>query len=1014
MYAFVSLYAQKINVLTDAIKAPNGNIKCVSMENDKYQRMLHQERGTLEQFELWLTPKIEEYKRNLSNSSYKIQGTVITIPVVVHVIHNGDAVGSGENIADGQVLSQIRVLNEDFRRLLGSPGYNTNAVGADVEVEFCMAQTAPNGQPTNGIDRVQRTEASWTSMTNIDNVLKAATIWDPTQYLNMWTVRFSGGMAGTLGYAQFPDASGLSGLSASGGAATSDGVVASFDAFGSQSYYPAGIYNATYNLGRTMTHEVGHWLGLRHIWGDGDCSVDDFCADTPNAAQANFGCPNINSCTDPAPNPRDMVENYMDYTDDACMNIFTNDQKTRIRTVLTNSPRRMELATSDKCSPPTPTISFATNQTTVNEATDCNYQEFIIPVNISMAPNADATVTFSTTGSATQGLDYTFTPSSVVFASGTTTSKNLTVRIYNDGVVEPTENMQFNMSISTTGNAVITTNSFKSHIFTINDDDIAPAVSKQVNILNVDFESGFGGFTTTGNTGSDKFLIGTAATASSAYWIISNTNTSSFAYSNDDRCNCNKAADRLISPAFSLVGYSNATLVFDQAFAGYTGETANVQISVNGGTWNTLQTITNTSSVDANGIATTPWVNNNTINLNAYVGQTNIKIRFNYNDGGAWLYGLAIDNVRIYSTVNTAVQTLINSSNKDLQPIRNNETTYWFDPVTNNVMASIANTTSWNYGCTSMEVDRDQPTVGTGATAFWNNTSAEYLMAKTYYISPEINSTTGSYSITFYFTDAELTAWETITGKSRNNLKIIKVANTPISTVNSTNYTSYSYEIKNASLGTFGANYTLSANFTTGFSGFGFGDPSITFLPVELIDFNAIKENESVRLNWSTASEENNDYFEIEHSVNAVDFTTIGNINGAGNSSRISNYTFLDEHPVSGYNYYRLKQVDVDGSFQYSKIKSVYFEENQTKTTINIYPNPTTDFVNILFNNKSIQPINIEIIDVLGKVVDNIQNVNLPNGATAYSINVASLSNGFYNIRIIQDQSIFSSPLIKK
>ena len=324
----------------------NGTIRCATMENDSILRAQHPEMGTLEQQEMWLQKKIQEHKDKYDGQD---KLPILTIPVVVHVIHNGDAVGSGENIDDGQVLSQIQVMNEDYRKMLGTPGYNTNPVGADVEIEFCMAVVDPNGNATNGIDRSNQGQATWNSMNDINTILKPATIWDPTQYMNMWTVRFGGGMNGTLGYAQFPDNSGLPGLSASGGLANSDGVVASFDAMGSQNIYPAGNYNPTYNLGRTMTHEVGHWLGLRHIWGDSNCG-DDYCADTPQSQSANYGCPTQTTCD----GIQDMVENYMDYTDDACMNIFTQDQKTRIRTVMDVSPRRMELKNSTKCTPPNP------------------------------------------------------------------------------------------------------------------------------------------------------------------------------------------------------------------------------------------------------------------------------------------------------------------------------------------------------------------------------------------------------------------------------------------------------------------------------------------------------------------------------------------------------------------------------------------------------------------------------------------------------------------------------------
>lgn len=349
LFCFFFVQAQNTIVFgktytVDDLKKMNGFIRCASTE---YEQMLQRNdpgRMSNAQFEAWLAPLIENAKSNKSQN-----GGVITIPVVVHVIHSGQALGAAPNITDNQVKSQISVMNNDFRRLAGTPGFNTDPVGADTMIQFALAKVDPNGNPTNGIDRVNLCEISW-STTDINAFVKPMTIWDPTKYMNMWSVNFTD--SGLLGYAQFPSASGLGGLSAVGGYADTDGVVANYSTFGSSDYEDGTfMLAAPYDKGRTMTHEVGHFLGLRHIWGDNtSCVVNatdsnkDYCPDTPAANGPNGSCVTADSC--PAAPGNDMIENYMDYTPDTCMNIFTVNQKDRITAVMNNSPRRLELKTS--------------------------------------------------------------------------------------------------------------------------------------------------------------------------------------------------------------------------------------------------------------------------------------------------------------------------------------------------------------------------------------------------------------------------------------------------------------------------------------------------------------------------------------------------------------------------------------------------------------------------------------------------------------------------------------------
>ena len=343
---------------------PHDVIRCMTTENETILRQQNPKRANTEEFENWLAPKITQIRENIQNgktafASYKI-------PVVIHIIHDGDNIGSGENITDAQAISQITVMNNDYRRLSGTPGgANTTNKAVDCEIEFCLAKYDPNGDITTGIVRhkiIPYTDnvsngfggRDWETRNDVEQ-MKANTIWDPTKYLNMWVFRpggqslQNGGLDNLLGYAQFPSQSGLDGLNNNGGSSQTDGVVAGYFCFGSADYDDGTFnLNAPYNEGRTMTHEVGHWLGLRHIWGDGGCSIDDYCSDTPRAGDANYQCnPNADTC--PSYLGRDMIQNYMDYTPDGCMDTFTQNQKERMHAVMQNSPRRYTLNNAVEC-----------------------------------------------------------------------------------------------------------------------------------------------------------------------------------------------------------------------------------------------------------------------------------------------------------------------------------------------------------------------------------------------------------------------------------------------------------------------------------------------------------------------------------------------------------------------------------------------------------------------------------------------------------------------------------------
>lgn len=262
--------------------------------------------------------KVErDTRRSLETGrAMEVAGQLIKIPVVVHVVYRTD----DENVPEAQVKGQIKSLNRDYRARNADKSNVPDAwksLVADAKIEFALATEDPKGNKTSGITRT----ATTVDVFGPDDGVKSKRTggvdpWPTDRYLNVWVCTLRDGL---LGYAQFP-----------GGPAATDGVVILHTAFGD-----TGTATAPFNKGRTATHEVGHYLNLRHIWGDkNDCSGNDFVADTPAAQAANTGAPSFPRITcNNGPNG-DMFMNYMDYVDDAAMFMFTAGQAARMNACL--------------------------------------------------------------------------------------------------------------------------------------------------------------------------------------------------------------------------------------------------------------------------------------------------------------------------------------------------------------------------------------------------------------------------------------------------------------------------------------------------------------------------------------------------------------------------------------------------------------------------------------------------------------------------------------------------------
>ena len=283
-----------------------------------------------------LLQSIADYNDKISNASnfdikLNKKGTTRTIPVVFHIIHTYGT----ENISKAQIDDQIKILNEAYQRLNSDTTATRSifkGVAADMDIEFKLARKDPNGNCTEGITR------TFSTLTDGgDDAVKNLIRWDYRKYLNVWVIKNIAKDAGTggrvLGYATLPASTN----------STSDGIVILADYTGS-----IGTATGNGNKGRVLVHEAGHWLGLYHPFqggcGSSNCNNSgDYVCDTPPVSDPSFGCPTTNNtCHQDIPDQLDMVENFMDYANGSCQNMFTKGQKAVVEVSLSNNYYRAQ------------------------------------------------------------------------------------------------------------------------------------------------------------------------------------------------------------------------------------------------------------------------------------------------------------------------------------------------------------------------------------------------------------------------------------------------------------------------------------------------------------------------------------------------------------------------------------------------------------------------------------------------------------------------------------------------
>jgi len=655
-----------------------------------------------------------------------------------------------------------------------------------------------------------------------------------------------------------------------------------------------------------------------------------------------------------------------------------------------------------------PEISFTSSSqsqeessTTAAESGDCRpYEDYSITMNIANAPTGDATVTLSLGAgtTATEWNDFAFTTNGdfslgsksniLTFADGATVDQTVELRIYDDAAVESSEVIELEFAISGTTDA-IKASSKTTYTFTITDNDEAPTFAGDVTLLSEDFE---GGATPAGwaiaeiITSTNDWRIDTENAINGTYSAHVSSSSASGNYSASD-----DAQALFITPQIDATSYSDMTFSFNyvcngEVFSGTPYDYGLLAYSLDGSSFSQLG-----SDIFQGVTSTTAY---STTLPEELEGETFYLAFYWTNDGSVSNDpAFVVDDVSLTAAGTDIATTLSQSTEQYLGP---NETVMFYDDGTGELIAKIENTSSHDYGCTTITIDRS----GTGTSEFWSASSNEYLMDKTIYVEPANNWNSGTYDITVYYSQTEVGNWESATGKSASDLKLAKVSS-PISMINSSASGSYNPELGTSnSASAFGDGYAIKSSFTTGFSGIGAGDPGDppAALPVTLISFEAECEDEDVQLTWSSATEINTDYFEIQHSLDGENFETIGIEKAAGNSDKQIDYDFLHEDVGYGMHYYQLKMVDLDDTYEYSE-KAKAFQNNSGFEFVSAYPNPTSEYLTVSYNGDNNASTEVSLINTWGVSV--YQQSMRPNvGSNSLKLDVTNINAGVYLLTI--------------
>jgi len=559
------------------------------------------------------------------------------------------------------------------------------------------------------------------------------------------------------------------------------------------------------------------------------------------------------------------------------------------------------------------------------------YRDYHIPVEISRAPASPAEVVVTVVGGSATSTDYDFpNGTQLSFPAHDPSNQFLTLRVYDDGQPEAGETLQLSIAVAVPG--MVQTEDPTT--LTIEIEDMDPdlaqlGVVENDTVLFEDFEGGSlpGGWSLThSGPSSDDFQFGTAAMLSSPGWTIpTNGNGSLIAATNDDACACDKSLDRLISPILDLSLASNISLSFRYFYDGPIFE-AGFRVSTDGGaTWSGIYVVPPSAN----------W-SSSTYNLSGPLsGASQVRIAFEFSDTNNQGGGLAVDDLRLTANQPYRVRPASLLDASDVHELGPFAVVNYFD-ADQRLIATLENLSAADFGCTHVRIDRS----GTGSTDFWDGSNDAFDLAdKTVLITPTLTPANAPYRLTLYYRAEEVAGWEAATGKSWiQDARLVKSGG-PISQVTpATPYPAGPIEQQVDQVAGFGPgnDRSITATFSSGFAGFGVGDPGEgTAFPVELLSFSAQNHGgEGIQLRWTVGEEVNLSHYEVQRQDQAGNYLPIGQVSAAGRSA----YQSWDRRPALGLNRYRLRSVDLDGSQRFSSVVEV--NRVSALSRVALFPNP--------------------------------------------------------------------------